>query len=241
MDVGLHLRVLWRFKYVVALGLLLAIGLAAFSLVRVSFGHGLKVSYRSREKWQSSSTLFLTRNGFPWGQAPSTDPKAFGNADVAQYQQLAVLYSHLALSDSVKALISPSGRLAPDESLDAQPGFDRVTGSTLPLITITGIASTPMRAATLSLRAARAFETYLGSQQQQGRIPDSQRVSVELVQKPNLPTLLQGRSKTLPMVIFIAVMALVFGLAFLLENFRPRIRALPQKHGAVGLPASPAA
>ncbi len=36
--------------------------------------------------------------------------------------------------------------------------------------------------------------------------------------------LLEGRSKTVPIVVFLTVMLAVIGLAFILENLRPRVR-----------------
>ena len=66
MDLSLYGRVIWRFRWLVVLGLILAIALAVLSVAKVS-SHGL--SYRKHEVWQSSTTVLLTQHGFPWGRA----------------------------------------------------------------------------------------------------------------------------------------------------------------------------
>ncbi len=54
MDFQLYARVLWRFKLLVVLGLMLAIALATLSLVSVS-GDGL--TYRQNELWSSTTRV----------------------------------------------------------------------------------------------------------------------------------------------------------------------------------------
>jgi fructose-specific phosphotransferase system IIC component len=47
---------------------------------------------------------------------------------------------------------------------------------------------------------------------------------VTVVQHADKARLLSGRSKTLPIVIFMTIMIAVIGLSVLLENLRPRVR-----------------
>ena len=47
---------------------------------------------------------------------------------------------------------------------------------------------------------------------------------LEQVLRPRNAEIFQPRSKTMPIVIFLAVMFATVGLAFLLENLRPRAR-----------------
>ena len=49
-----------------------------------------------------------------------------------------------------------------------------------------------------------------------------------MIQKPGLPKMLKGRSKTMPIVVFMGVMSVIIGLAFALENARPRARAVAE-------------
>jgi hypothetical protein len=64
---------------------------------------------------------------------------------------------------------------------------------------------------------------YVKSQQALAAIPNGDRVDLQVLQNATPPILLQPRRKTLPIVIFVAVMTAVVGLAFILENARPRV------------------
>jgi hypothetical protein len=58
-------------------------------------------------------------------------------------------------------------------------------------------------------------------------------VYLEVVKQPTRPELFSGRSFTRPIVVFLAVMFAVIALAFVLENTRPRIHALPNERTGV--------
>ena len=57
-------------------------------------------------------------------------------------------------------------------------------------------------------------------------IPPKQRVIVTVIKEPLTAKLLSGRSFTIPIVVFLSTMVVVFGLALVLENMRPRVRAV---------------
>ncbi len=67
MDLALYGRVLWRFKWLVLLGLLLALALTVFSVAKVD-GKG-HLQYRKQEVWQGEADVLLTQGGFPEGRA----------------------------------------------------------------------------------------------------------------------------------------------------------------------------
>jgi hypothetical protein len=46
------------------------------------------------------------------------------------------------------------------------------------------------------------------------------------VNTPSTPVLSAGRSKTVPAIVFLAVMAVAIGICFLLENVRPAVPRL---------------
>jgi len=233
VDLQLYFRVLWRFKFLVALGILLAIGLAILSFAAPNFsGKGPLLQPRQGEQWVSYSELFVTPNGFPWGkivdgvpaqsttksrdEAPSGDPNRFSN--------LAVLYAHLATSDPVRKILLKDGPMHGE--IDAAPvlaGDSNLAGA-LPLIRIAGIADTDQHALQLVVRTSAAFKKFLTQEQEASQTPEANRVRVVVVKRGDKPQLLSGRSMTLPMVVFIAVMILVSGLCFILENMRPRKR-----------------
>jgi hypothetical protein len=224
MDLQLMLRVLWRFRLLVGLGLLAAVGLSGLSVFKVDLSHGTpRLDYRKKQEWSSSATLFITQRGFPWGRSPSNPA-----SDPTRLAELSTVYANLAASDVVRGMVVRSGPF--DEALDsidatavpAAPGSD----VTLPLVLVTGMSWTPARATALAERAETAFRTFIARQQSANAIPDAQRVIVSEVKAPSLEkaVLVKGRSKSIPMVVFVSVMIAVCGLAFLLENLRPRTR-----------------
>lgn len=229
MDFQLYARVLWRFKLFVVLGLMLAIALATLSLVRVS---PERLTYRQSELWSSSTRLLVTQQGFPWGRLLAQDPslseeaaKSLGIplADPNRLNNLTILYAELATSDPVLRLMRRAGPIR--GKILVTPVVVQDGRYTLPLIDIVAIATSPRGAMKLAIRSANAFQTYLTQQQRVNNIPDADRVVVQQVLRPRGAKIFQPRSKTMPIVVFLAVMFATVGLAFLLENLRPR--ALP--------------
>jgi hypothetical protein len=236
MDLQLYLRVIWRFKLLVITGLLLALSLALLSMVKVS-GDGLQ--YRESELWASSTRLLVTQRGFPWGRAV-TDEAAieqqadqlgvrFANPD--RFISLAFLYAELATSDPVKRIMRQDGPIL--GQLFA--GAVVQQNVTLPLVDIEAVTTDRRQAIALSERATAAFETYLRQQQNANAVPSADRVVVQVLSRSRGARLFQGRSTTLPIIIFLTVMISIIGLAFILENLRPRIKPVADQIGP-GLP-----
>jgi hypothetical protein len=238
MDLPLYARVLWRFKALVIAGFLAAVLLSAMAVVRVGFAHGFTVGYRQNQQWVSNSTLFVTQEGFPWGYAAppqaSTTPQAdalaeakrLGKefADPNRFPSLATLYAYLATSDPVKAIMRRDGKIDGEIASSPVVATQNGYGTTLPLVAISGMSTTPAKARRLAIRTTTAFRAFLEGQQMRNKIPAQNRVLVTVLQRADKPKLLKGRSKTLPLVVFVTVMVAVVGLAFLLENLRPRAR-----------------
>src|SRR6478672_2864771 len=103
MDLGLYARVIWRFKFLVVAGVVLAAVLAFLSYVRVSPDGTIR--YRDSQKWVSYARLGVGEAGFPQGALSTTGAKA----DTARLASLAILYSNYADSDPVTALMRRSG------------------------------------------------------------------------------------------------------------------------------------
>ena len=238
MDFRLYGRVLWRFKALVVLGLILATSLAALSVVRVGPDG---ISYRDSELWAAEARLGVTQNGFPWGRlfaASATPAEQAQRVDIpianpARFNELAVLYAELATSDPVLGLISPDVLIG--EQVVASPLRASESGTMLPLIELTAISTSPESAVLLARRSSKALSTYLQRQQLANKVPASDRVVIEEVLQAKKAVIFQPRSKTMPVVIFLAVMFAVVGLAFLLENLRPR-RKEPSELAETDLP-----
>jgi hypothetical protein len=233
MDLQLILRVLWRFKLLVGVGIVLAIVLAVLSYIKLPTDG--KIEYRQAESWESLSQIFVTSRGFPWGStgnAPDvevppeqqkTDPNVL---DPVHLTGLAALYTRLATSDQVIKLIERDGPL--NGTLAAYPvaSDDNGNGEPLPMVTFAANAETPEAARALAQRHVDAFVNFIESEQRRAGIPRNERVVVDIARQPQPATLMVGRKKTRPMVVFVAVMIAVIGLAFALENVRPRVRVL---------------
>jgi hypothetical protein len=237
LDLALYFAVIRRFGVLIVIGAVLAVALAFLSTAKVDLKNG-NVSYRQSQTWTSRASLLITQTGFPWGRAilPITEPGSAtppgkgSFADPSRFNQLATFYARLANGDAVQQMIKRDakavGAIYKVGSVYAQPTSDPTSsnGAVLPFVDIIGIARTPRMANQLAGIGTSAFRRYLGTRQRDARIPVSERVDVQLVNSAQHATLLQGRKKTLPIVIFLAVMIMTVGVAFLLENLRPRTR-----------------
>lgn len=227
MDLALFFRVLWRFKVVVMLGLSLAFALAFLSFVKVDFAKGFTMTYRENEQWESLSTLFVTDPKFSLtsvgGSSESADAAAAARERMIS---LTALYMQLATSDPVLRL------MARDAPIDGIVQTFPITstgdgrGDPLPMLTFSAMSVSAERAHALARRHIAAFLEYLRQDQIRRGVHSSDRVKVEVVRQPQAPALLLPRKKTRPIIVFLTVMIATFGLAFVLENMRPRVRAI---------------
>lgn len=219
MDLELYLRVLWRFRLIVALGLLLAVALTVFSFARVGFSHlPPTFSYRQPQEWQSTSTLLIRGSDFPFHSGSSVPATSGSSVDPASLAMIAAQY---AASDGVRALVRRSGRF--DGKIIAAPGQD-TSGRMLPYLNLAVVADAPAKAQLLNGRAVRALLSYFESQQLASGVPAKRVVSLQVLNHAMAPKIFQKRSKTLPAVVFVTVMTAVIGLVFVLENLRSRVR-----------------
>jgi hypothetical protein len=225
MDFALYVRVLWRFRLLVLLGLLLGVTLAVLSLVSIGTNG---IHYRQAELFASNTRLLVTQTGFPEGRlyaqvpadmtqsgAPVVDPGRFNN--------LAVLYSQLAESDAVRLLMLRVGPIRGEVIATPVVGGGEFK-TQLPMIDLTAIATTPRGAVRLAQRSASALSTYIRDEQRASEVPIADRAVIQPVVRPGKVELFQPRSKTMPVVMFVAVMFVTVGLVFILENLRPRLR-----------------
>lgn len=230
MDLKLYGRVLRRFKFLVLIGLLLAIVLALLSFARVSFAGGKPaLVYRSPITYESNETLLVSQSGFPEGRStfpvtnPTTDTSTF--ADPSRFASLADFYAYLANSDAVtEAAARAVGHVS--GTYVATPVYSAGGSSqTLePVLQIRGLGATPEIAEQFARAGSAALRGYLNAQQTQAHIGSSERVLVTVLNAATNSTVFAGRKKTLPIVVFLAVIAATLALALMLENLRPQIR-----------------
>jgi len=230
MDLTLYAQVLWRFRLLVLGGLAAAIALAILAMVRVDFSGGKpSLTYRKQETWTSNAVLLITQNGFPEGRAifptqPQNSTKPYPYADPGRLQSLGDIYSSIANSDAVQQRVK--AQAGTGAAIAGSPIAPSTPGTYSPLMRIVGTSTTAGKAVATTQLGTKIFLDYLKERQDEARIPDNQRVDITVLTKAGLPTLVNGRKKTLPIVVFVAVMSAAIALAFVLENARPRVRVL---------------
>jgi hypothetical protein len=211
MDLNLFFKVLWRQWFVVIPGVIAAIALSFMTIASVDTKDGFKVRYRASQEYVAYSTLFVTKPGFPWGRLNTA-------GDQGRFTSLAIIYSNLVSSDPVTHLIQPNGPI--DGTVEAAPVLLPSSGEALPLIKIAAITKSPNSAVALARNASTALRTWIRRQQTASSTPDSQRVVVQEISRADRASVFAKRSKTLAIVVFLAVMLATIALAFVLENFR---------------------
>jgi hypothetical protein len=226
MDLSLYSRVLARSWRVVLGGLVLAILLAVFATARPGIDGGVPaLTYRKSEVWQSQTTVLLTQRGFPEGRTtfPSASARA-PFADPGRFYSLADVYAQLVGGDEVKARIRRSSQIPGSVSAAA---LQSSAGNPTPLIGIFAKADSPEHATALAAQATRAFVGFIDDRQREAGIPPAQRVVVEKINSAESPLLIAPRSKTLPIMVFLAVISASIALAFVIENVKRREHLLP--------------
>jgi hypothetical protein len=189
--------------------------------------------------WQSQATILVTDPGFPWGDAVQgyvksghgSNTPAVPVGDTTRLSALAALYSQFANSDDVLRIML-GGHKAPGHAKSVAAVVTPAFGSTvpaLPLVSFTGTADSAKLAIWIARRQVQGLLDYVQTQQAKAQIPDDRRVVVKVLNRAEKATILKGRKKTLPIIVFLAVMVAVTGLAFALENLRPRVRVVAGK------------
>lgn len=233
MNLPLYGRVFWRFRVLVLLGLLLATVLGLLVTAKPVLREGRpSLVYRQAEVWGNVATLIVTQTGAPEFRSvfpaapvpePGGTPRTYPFADPNRFAGLTAVYAQLATSDDVDALIRRSGPIR--GKVKAAP-ITSTVGSVTPLIALAGEADSPREATSLTRRATSAFIRYVDERQRAAGIPPRQRVVIQIVRRIDKPQLIEPRSMTLPIMVFLAVLTATMALAFLLENVRRRAPAV---------------
>jgi len=233
MDLWLLFRVLWRFRLLTIVGVALAAELAIISVASISFdGATPKLRYRTPEKWTSTSTVWVTQEGFPLGRSvydqflktgSPSDPTTLSKfSDPSRFSSFATVYASLVGTDVIESIMLRQGPIKGTVGA-TQPTVPLGTSAIgLPFVNVYGTADSPAAAVALSRRATRALVTYVTNEQRANQIDKDKRVILDVVTPASEPQLTGPRSWTRPIVVFLAVLLATIGLAFLLENLRPR-------------------
>ena len=144
-----------------------------------------------------------------------------------------MLYARFAESDPVRRIVLRGGRFK--SKITASPVAANVDGDPLPIIELSATGTSKQAAIVNTKRASNALVKFIRQQQEVNDIPVKDRVVLQVIETPKKAKLLAGRPKVVPIFIFVGVMGLVIGLAFLLENLRP-VATPAEYQGRAGSP-----
>jgi hypothetical protein len=240
MDLAQHAAVLWRFRAVVAGGLLLGIVLALLAAYQVGWDGGPSITKRGSETWTTTSSLLVTQPGFPEGritfptgprvESPGTTPETTGSnrstgrgglefADPSRFSALANFYAELALSDRVRSRLPE--RPKPGQ-IEARPVEGASGQPILPVIELVTFAESSEEARSLNKHLVASLQGVLTSGQAQNDIPQSQRVQLALLNRPSAPEMISGPSNTASILALLLSVIGAIALAHVLAALRDR-------------------
>ncbi len=257
MNLERHLSVLWRYRAITALGILLGFVLAFLAAFDVTNG----MQRRGTEEWSSVSQIFVTQEGCPWcrvtlpvvtdpapGDTASNPPTPDGTADdrlkfadPTRFPNLAFLYSFLTNSDKVRGRLPgpPSPTQIQAVPLDPTGRGDAF----LPIIQLTTNAETGPKAVELNRLTQNGLKDLLTEWQDEAKVAKKDRVVLSTLSKPSAPALIAGRSLTPSLLAFMLCVILAIALAHILEGIRQsrsrREAALAWRHPSVANGAIP--
>ena len=233
VDLELYTSAVRNHRLLVTVGAVLSLVLAVLAFVRVSPSG---VEYRTSERWTNQATLLLTQAGFREGR--SLDNGA-SDAGLLRLASLVDLYAALVESDEVVDLLVKR-RLVERKDVDngelpvvATPVVAS-SGASTPLLKISGSGRSPEEATALTIGATKAFVDALQLRQETARIPPAQRTLVQVVRRSAEPQLVEPRSKSLPIVVFLAGLSATIAAALLRE--RRSSRLLGPKSESIAMP-----
>lgn len=232
MDLPLFGRIVWRFKWIAVIGLVLATLLAVFSTATVSFAGGPHLAYRTPTVYEADTLVLVTQKGFPWGRAvlPLGGP---GYADPSRLALLAQLYATFVSSDAIQTQILHRGG---SERVSARAMQSNQSTGSLPYIIVSGFATSPADAVHASFAGTAALKRFVESQQNAAGIAPVDRAVLRTIQDPLTVSIAVPHKKTTPIVVFMTVILATLGLILALENLRPRVRLVERARGAADPP-----
>ena len=240
MDLGLFTGVLRRSRFLVLAGLVVACAAAVFAMARVEVVNGHpRLVYRNPQLYQSTVQVLVTQRGFPEGRSvfnTSPTPLSSGRverpafADPTRFQSLALVYSQLIMGNVERVRVFGPGKPPRYEAIFATPMAAPGGGNGfLPIVVITGVAPSPVKAAAVADKAATTFSTYLVQRQNQTSVALSDRVILDRIAGPLKPTVYLPRKKTRAIFAFALILILTITAAFMRENVSNRRAAAAEE------------
>jgi hypothetical protein len=234
MNLARHASVLWRFRRVTAVGVVLGISLAIFAGYHVG-SNGL--TPRGTSTYSAVSSIWVTQAGFPEGrvtlpQAPigsvasteGEDPTATEDedtptfADPGRLSALGDFYSKLLTSDVVLSRVPGH---PPAGAVTASPFASSQGGLLLPVIQLTTMGPTAEAAQQTNIQVYKALRGYLDEEANRNDIEKSDLVELKVLVAPTIG-LVSRPKPTMSILVFILVMLGTLAVTHLLEALRNR-------------------
>lgn len=245
MEIPKYLLVLWKSKWLLVLGAIVAAVAAFFAGFTIVNG---QVEPRAEQSYRAGTTLLLNGPDQPLYQAVIPGQEVTEGQTQPQTVDLtsrAILYAYLISGQDMRATVeSQVGAFSEVETLTAlrrttQPAGDESFAGryVLPILEVVGTAATPERAEQISRTAAETFEAQVVTDQNAAQIPDSDRVIITTIdEKP--AAAVEGSNPAIPVVItFLGVFLLFVAAAYIIAGSKAsaaRKRAAKAARGRSG-------
>lgn len=237
---GTTVRALTHYWWLVVAGIVLAVA-AAVAVYQ----------QEARPKYTATTNLFVNSPSAPYlrtqqGTQPTTPSKTGNSAnkatpDTDTLVNAANTYPLLIQSDKIAQVRRRHyGNIEGTVTANALNATTNTYGvyrpSPLPVIQVKATSKPASRAEQLVDATVGAFQLWMRQQQQQHKIPPSERISVQQLSSPTVATV-NTRSKGLPLFVAALVLLAFCGLAVIADNRRSDAAAEPIRHGDPGVPA----
>src|SRR4051794_1413447 len=189
MDVPKYLQVLWSSKWLLLVGAVVA-GIAAFFAGFTIVGG--QVLPRSVQSYTAATTMMVSSPSDDMYQAVIPGQalvEGQTQPETVDLTSRAILYAYIISGiDLRKQVEDQVGKFSETDSLTAlrrttQPGGDEAFPGryVLPIISVVGASLDPQRAEKIADAATKIFQDQMVTQQDDQKIPDSERVVVQVL------------------------------------------------------------
>ena len=247
MEVPKYLQILWSYKWLLLVGLVVAV-VAAF-LAGFTWRGGEIVS-RATSTYSASTTVLVGSDNQPLFQAeiPGQPIQQGTTAPIQQdLTSTAVVYAYLISGTEIQTSVEEIiGEFTDEESLTAvrrttQPGGnEQFPGRlSLPILDVVGISTDPSRAEEISRTANTVFQGHVVAEQDASSLAPEQRVQLTTVNESDAVEG-EGSNPAIPVVVTGLGVFLVFvALAFVLYNAKLARQKRGRRSGSAGSSEQP--
>jgi hypothetical protein len=236
-------------RWIAIIGTLAAVALALVAFAKPDPERFPPLERRDAPDYESSVRLFITQKGFPWGRSAlryttekeGVPPVVQGDPD--RFATLAVLYSQIANSDQILGKVGLEGKNLidlPEASVVTKVvNASQFSETPLPLIDIVGTHTTPGGAQSLARQTASGLRRFIAANQRDSRIPQDERVVLQVIDPAEEGRAVGGGSVTLPVLVFLTVAMLTLAVIFIRHNLEKPVAQLRSVEVAEPVPVQP--